>query len=182
MAIIKPNNNTISAITVLPAGVGGKVLQVVQTEKSDTFSSTSTSFADVTGLSVAITPSSSSNKVLIHVSICFGGGQNLYFHAKLLRGSTDIAIGDAGESSQTRATIPLSLDDANNANYKVKNSQMSFLDSPSTTSATTYKIQAQSYSGDSREMYINRPSNNANGGYIGRYVSTITAMEVSAWL
>ena len=174
------SDDAVTAAKIADAVSFGKILQVVQTVKTDTFSTTATSFTDVTGLSVAITPASSSNKVLIHVSICFGGGQNLYFHAKLLRGSTDIAIGDAGESSQTRATIPLSLDDANNANYKVKNSQMSFLDSPSTTSATTYKIQAQSYSGDSREMYINRPSNNSDAGYIGRYVSTITAMEVSA--
>ena len=62
MAIIKPNNNTISAITALPAGVGGKVLQVVQTTYSDT-STTSTSYSEFT--TASITKSSASNKVLV---------------------------------------------------------------------------------------------------------------------
>ena len=66
MAIIKPNNNTISAITALPAAIPtGKILQVVQATKNDVFSTTSTSYVDVTGLSVDITPASSSNKVLV---------------------------------------------------------------------------------------------------------------------
>ncbi len=74
MAIIKPNNNTISAITALPngivsasalaSGVGGKVLQVVSASKNDDFSTTSTSYVDVTGLTVDITPASTSNIVL----------------------------------------------------------------------------------------------------------------------
>ena len=57
MAIIKPNNNTISAITALPAGVGGKVLQVVTATDGTALSSSSTSYID-TGLSASITPSS----------------------------------------------------------------------------------------------------------------------------
>ena len=65
MAIIKANNQTLSGITSLPTGLGGKVLQVIQTFKSDAFSSTSDGFFDISGLSIAITPSSSSNKILI---------------------------------------------------------------------------------------------------------------------
>ena len=66
MAIIKPNNNTISAITALPAAITtGKVLQVVSTTKSDVTSSTSTSYADITGMAVSITPSSTSSKILV---------------------------------------------------------------------------------------------------------------------
>jgi hypothetical protein len=181
MALTRLSNQSLTSISSLPAAIStGKVLQVVQTEKSDTFATTSTSFTDITGLSVSITPSSSSNKVLIHASINFGGSENLYFHARLVRGSTAIGIGDAGESSQTRATVPLISDQGTYSTQKTYNSATSFLDSPSTTSATTYKVQAQSYSGDSRELKINRPSNNSNSGYIGRYVSTITAMEIEA--
>jgi len=69
MAIIKPNNNTISAITALPAGVGGKVLQVVTTENSTEVSQTSTSNGTVyynTNLTANITPSSSSNKIIAY--------------------------------------------------------------------------------------------------------------------
>ena len=75
MAIIKPNNNTISAITALPAGVGGKVLQVVE----GSFTGYSTSVASTTAVDLesasgttwetAITPSSTSNKILISASI-----------------------------------------------------------------------------------------------------------------
>ena len=58
MAIIKPNNNTISAITALPAAITtGKVLQVQSTQGINEFSSSSSSFVDVTGLSLTITPS-----------------------------------------------------------------------------------------------------------------------------
>ena len=48
--------------------IGGKVLQVVSTAKTDTFSTSSTSFTDITGLSVAITPSATSSKILVFLS------------------------------------------------------------------------------------------------------------------
>ena len=63
MEIITLNNNSLSSVTSLPAGVGGKVLQVVSTAKTNGFGTTSSSLTDITGLSVAITPSSSSNKI-----------------------------------------------------------------------------------------------------------------------
>ncbi len=96
MAIIKPNNNTISAITALPAGVGGKVLQVVQathgTEVSITGTSANTTVSD-TGLTANITPSSSSNKILVLVqqSLLTRIGSNPYFGAfSLVRDSSGI--------------------------------------------------------------------------------------------
>ena len=67
MAIIKPNNNTLSAITGLPAGVGGKVLQVVTNTHSTSTSTTSSSYVS-TNLDASITPSSSSNKILVLVA------------------------------------------------------------------------------------------------------------------
>ena len=63
MALTKINNNTLSAITGLPAGVGGKVLQVVSTLSSVDTSTTGTTMGD-TGLEASITPSSTSNKIL----------------------------------------------------------------------------------------------------------------------
>ena len=73
----------------------GKILQVQSTTKTSTFSTTGSS-VDVTGLNVSITPSSSSNKVLVHTQITMSGTDNGY--ARLLRGSTAIAIGDADGS------------------------------------------------------------------------------------
>ena len=65
MAIIKPNNNTISAITALPGAIPtGKILQVVQDTLTSQFSTSSSTYAD-TGLTASITPSSTSNKILI---------------------------------------------------------------------------------------------------------------------
>ena len=88
MAIITLNNNSLSSVTSLPAGVGGKVLQVVQ-GSTTTAVQHATSYGD-TNLSASITPSSSSNKVLIMIQqACFTGG-NSGGSIKLLRGSTSI--------------------------------------------------------------------------------------------
>ena len=78
MAIIKPNNNTLSAITALPTGVGGKVLQAVTGTHSTTVTQTASSYA-TSGVSAAITPSSTSNKILVLTSLycyTFGDGSN----------------------------------------------------------------------------------------------------------
>ena len=61
MAILRANNNTLSSVTALPTGLGGKVLQVVTVAKTDTFSTSSNTFVDITGLSASITPSNASN-------------------------------------------------------------------------------------------------------------------------
>src|SRR6056300_1760673 len=89
MAIITLNNNSLSSVTSLPAGVGGKVLQVVQGEYATEISVNTTSLTD-TGLSASITPSSSSNKILIIVD---GQGQtpaNSGWGNAIVRGSTTI--------------------------------------------------------------------------------------------
>ena len=143
MALTKINNNTLSAITGLPAGVGGKVLQVVSTTKTDSFSTTATSDTAVTGLSLSITPSSSSNKIYI---ICTtttktnntGGYQGSF---SIYRDSTRINGGQAGASA-TSANV---------------NSSISILDAPNTTSAITYQIYAKS-EGNSSDVIINQPT------------------------
>ena len=152
----------------LPAG---SVLQVVQTVKKDTFSTTSTSFVDITGLSVAITPSSTSSKILILVQL-----QNnaTYTYAKffnLIRGSTNILVADTGESSQTESSV-YSRDEAFG-----EVTPLVFLDSPSSTSEQTYKMQGSVQSAGT--LTINYTQVNTNAAYIGRGTSTITAMEIA---
>ena len=68
------NNTSISNVTTLPAGVGGKVLQVVQVTKQDsqTFNLITGTLSDITGMSASITPSSSSNKVLVMFTVHIG--------------------------------------------------------------------------------------------------------------
>ena len=79
MAIIKPNNNTISAITALPAGVGGKVLQVQQVSTSTQTAINGTTWTDIGGLELTITPIISSSKFFITCvcTICPNNLQNL---------------------------------------------------------------------------------------------------------
>ena len=64
MAIITLKNNSLSNISSLPAGVGGKVLQVVNAHTGTQATSNSTTYAD-TGLTATITPSSTSSKILV---------------------------------------------------------------------------------------------------------------------
>jgi hypothetical protein len=81
MALTKINNNTLSAITGLPAGVGGKVLQVVTQTHNTQFNTTSTSYVAVTGMEANITPSSTSSKILVMVTL---SGRNITSGKSLL--------------------------------------------------------------------------------------------------
>jgi len=164
MAIIKPNNNTISAITALPASITtGKVLQVKSTVKTDATSTTSSSYADITGMSVAITPTSSSNKILILTNLGLSGSDTgRSDKVRLLRGST--AIVD-----------PANLFRLASVNSVMYNASLNFLDSPNTTSATTYKLQWLNESG-SGTSYLNR---RGNDGTIFT-TSIITVLEIAA--
>jgi len=181
MALIKLNNNSISAVSALPSAIDtGKIGQVVQTVKTDTFSTSSSSFTAITGLAVSITPIATSSKILIKTVISYGGDANVYGFAKILRGSTDILVGDAGSASQIRCTFPMvTLDgDAAGEVFKAHVSNSEFLDSPSSTSELTYSVHVSTYI--TKNIFINRESNDANAGYNGRYTSTITAMEILA--
>lgn len=165
----------------LASGVGGKILQVKQTPKTDQFTTTSYTFVDITGMSVSITPASASNKILIQVRILAGGTASNAAAFNLLRGSTHIGVptGSAslGGSSRDSTSGPLSHDNA----YRLESTGFDFLDSPNTTSATTYKVQASVY--DSRTLSINVPTTvNTSGSstYTATGISTITVMEVAA--
>ena len=141
----------------LPAGASGGIVQIVQSIKTDNFASTSTSFVDV-GLSASITPSSSSNKVLVRAVVCAGNGQSGSDNKiRVLRGSTVITTNDVFVRS---ASI------SETETYVIE-----ILDSPSTTSATTYKVQGKV---ETNEIFINRRNNLDTMGE-----SSITLMEVS---
>jgi len=173
------NNSKIAsdaAIATTKLGTGA-VLQVVSTSKSDTFSTTSTSFVDITGLSATITPSSTSSKILITLSVSTGHTASNYHGnaVKLVRGSTDIHIGDA-DGSRVRATIGSN----HHSDYAPTNTQScTFLDSPSTTSSTTYKAQGVAKQANG-QLYINRWGNNdGDTSTRQRLTSSITLMEIA---
>ena len=81
--------------TGVPTGGGGGITQVKQVTKTDGFATTSTSYVDITGLSLNITPSLSSNKILVRVCITIGSGQTGADNKiRVLRGSTNILTSD----------------------------------------------------------------------------------------
>tara|TARA_R100000781_G_scaffold13528_3_gene11629 strand:+ start:428 stop:1039 length:612 start_codon:yes stop_codon:yes gene_type:complete len=162
-----------SGVPVDVALSAGKVLQVLTATKTDTASTTSTSMGD-TGLSVAITPASSSNKVLVTAMINYGqngAAANTFFN--VVRGSTALLIGDAA-SSRTRCTI--SATDVGSGNAGTATPMI--LDSPSTASEVTYKIQWQVQSGTT--AYINREHGDSDDSNATRMGSSIIVMEISA--
>ena len=145
-------------------------MQVKQTAKTDNFTTTSTTFTDITGLSVSITSSNSSNKIMVFGDLAVGAASGQYIMLQLVGGSTEIYKGTDSKKHtllQKLSTLMTTL------NYR--NASLMFLDSPATTSSVTYKIQIKLTPG-------------ATTGAINRRVavddtslaSSITVMEVEA--
>lgn len=149
-----------------------RVLQVVSTTLPTTFTTTSTSYTDITGLSVSITPSSTSSQILVFASV--NGSEDVGVNdagIQLVRGSTAICVGTT-VASRTSVSSQFSSYFAS-----VQTSQnVVFLDSPATVSATTYKVQV--INGSAGTAYINRGKADTAGHF--RAASTITVMEISA--
>jgi hypothetical protein len=154
----------------------GKILQVVSTVKTDTFVTSSTSFTAVTGLGVTITPTSNTSKVLVLVQLSYGGGEfsEGLGAFKVVGGNTSSYVGDTS-SSRVRAVFGgfNVADTGQNTN----SGSIVVLDSPATTSATTYQVECrQTFSGSAR---VNRSAtfSDSAGNVVG--ASSITVMEVA---
>jgi len=148
-----------------------RILQVVSTTKTDTFTTSSTSYTDLTGLSVTITPSATSSKVLLLAT--FGAvASSQIVKVQFERNGTPVGNG-AAAGSRTPAGIFLYQDSGN----RPVSASWSYLDSPSSTSALTYQTQVSIGSGT---LYINRSSVDTDASNYGRTSATITVMEVSA--
>ena len=159
----------------LASGVGGKILQVVSATKTDTFSTSNQSFTDITGLSVSITPVSSSNKIFVSGFVTGLGTSNTRAVHRLVRDSTAICIGDAA-GNRARAFGGIYTNEDGETPETVS---FVHLDSPSTTSATTYKIQI-SNGNASDAVYVNRGNTSSDDFAHPRTTSSITVMEVAA--
>ena len=161
-------NATGLAASAMPAG---SVLQVVSTTKVDTFSVASTTYTDITGISVTITPSSASNKIFVSVNVCASTATSSGACLQLVRGST--AIGN-GTASSNRPACATEINEAQA--YAAQTNAWNYLDSPATTSATTYKVQVLVQTGFT--VYVNRSNDDGDGPARGRSASTITVMEI----
>jgi hypothetical protein len=145
----------------------GTVLQVVQAVKTDTFSTTNTTFTDITGLSATITPKFASSKILISCQMFASSPSTNTTFFGLIRDATDIA------RSTTATSVNSSVYIADLAQAQANSIGIQFLDSPSTTSSTTYKVAMRQQS--SGTGFVNRRSfDNAFGA-----ISTITLMEIA---
>jgi hypothetical protein len=156
--------------------LNGKIAQVISTTKLDTYtdSSGTGTLTTVTGLGATITPSATSSKVLIQATVSYGANSGVRGIFALTGGNTATAyIGNTAGSRRRVATGAQSSDATN-----VNSVTMLFLDSPSTTSATTYSVQAADIAGGT--VYINRSVTDTDGTNFARYTSTITVMEILA--
>ena len=158
-------------------GTNRYVVQVKSTTTTTTSGSSSTSFADVTDLNVSITPSSTSNKVLVTGRLSFGrDNNNTGATMRLLRTvsgtSTEIGSG-VSEGSRPAGMHELSTPGSS----EMREATINFLDSPNTTSSITYQVQIRSRDGS--EVSANRTGSDGNEVYNVRSSSTITVMEIA---
>jgi hypothetical protein len=146
-------------------GSGQVPVQVQSATTTAVFSSSSASFVDITGLSVTITPTSASSKILILANVS-GGASSSNGQINLVRNGTNICQGTSGSSSN--ATMQFDFP----SSYAMQCPAISYLDSPATTSAVTYKLQLNA---GGSTAYVNvRATDNALGT-----TSSITVMEIS---
>ena len=158
----------------LPSGSSGGVIQTIQTVKTDTFSTSSQSFTDITGLSATITPTRSDSKILISYTLSISSDGYPMF--KLLRGSTDIFVGDAA-SNRVRCFFGGYTGGLHpGLTFPVTGN---FLDSPSTTSSTTYKFQTGVITTTGYTTCLNRSLSDTDHNYHARTASSIILMEVT---
>jgi hypothetical protein len=151
------NNSTTQA----SAGV---VLQTVSVTKTDSFSTTSTSFVNITGLTVTITPKFSTSKILVLYSVyaTITSSASQTYELNLVRNSTAI---------NTNSSVGSTYRAYSSSIYNLIPVSSAYLDSPATTSATTYLFQIKSASGD--PALVNSSSSAAAA------TSTITLMEIA---
>ena len=159
----------------------GSIIKVLQTVKTDTFSRNGSSWGDITGMNQSITPISTSSKVFVMVDLKIGADHgDSDYNFKIVRGSTDIYIGDA-DGSKRRSSMGTGSygmpSNTSDGQYRIEQVSLMFLDSPSTTSATTYKVQIINVGG--RTNYINRNHHNGDTAATPRTASSITLMEIA---
>ena len=170
-------NSGASALEFTDAPAGG-VVQTKFYNYDGTLAATNTSFADLGSFSLTITPTSASNKILLMVSFgsATGSGNNTTA-LRFTRDGTAIGIGEAN-GNRPRASFRVIGSSYSSDNHAYP-AMHYYVDSPSSTSAITYKVQNRNESGTFR---VNRANafNNANTTYDGGFHSTFIAQEIVA--
>ena len=155
------------------AGIGSNV---VQTVKTDTFTASLGEAAKtpITGLSASITPSSSSSLILVMMTV--SASSTAWPILTLKRGSTEIFIGDA-DGSRSRSTVG-----GGGTGLADHGESIGFvgLDTPGTTSSTTYTVEISHEASSTQSVYVNRGVSDLNTSRTARTASSLTLIEVAA--
>jgi hypothetical protein len=160
---------------MIPAATTSGVVQVKSTTKDDTFTMSSGTFADVTGLSVSITPTSASNRILVFVMLSLTGNNGVNAaRARLMRDSTAIGVG-AAAGSRVQSSMG-NFEESGTA--LIGNGVIVFSDAPASTSALTYKVQISQNQG-ADAIWVNRSKTDSDNSAFTRTISTITVMEIA---
>ena len=153
--------------------IAGHVVQVIYAETDTRQSLTTTSYADLTGMTASITPFSTSNKIMVQVCLNLGHqnvGMNI--SCQLLRGSTNIFARTDTSMKQGFVQTECNI---SGYQYEIKNFTATTLDAPATTSSVTYKVQAMVNTA-AGTFYMNR--NHYNQSDQGSTKSSITLLEI----
>ena len=166
-----------ASATLDTLGRAGNILQVKQTLKTDTFSTSVFGYTNITGLSVSITPTSSSNKILIIVHLTGAGttSHTRVGYRVFKDGTTALGSGDAAGNRITGFGAIYHPSDQ----HSVATVSATILDTPSDTNSHTYQVQSSNLS-NSGSNYINRSETDTDAYYSMRSSSSITVMEVAA--
>ena len=149
---------------------GGKVRQIIYADTRDSDSTTSNSLIN-TPLNATITPKATDSQIYITASVSIGGATNNAAGVGLRRGSTDIALGAAGNN---RVQVAAGI--TGQGTNSVEHVTLQYMDLPATTSDTTYHVTYES--SGSNTTYFNRTPNDSDTQETVRPISTITLMEV----
>jgi hypothetical protein len=178
------NLGTISSATTFPAGHIVKTVVAHKTDTTDINGATATGWFDISGMSASITPANG-NKILVNVDLKVGAGNHQQgILMKVLRsigGASYAEIDYRGNTSDSRSRVIAGFEEsgqhATDISYIIYPLNGQFLDSPSTASAITYKVQFRiEHSGS--YGFVNRTGNDANNANIPRGASSITLQEI----
>jgi len=167
-----------SGATIVNSGTatgfgGGKVLQCLTVQKTDSFTTSSATYVDVTDVTLDITPSATTSKILVILNSKISGSASGYpIYAQFLRDSTVIGSGTGSANEDCFASSQPWTD---HSRYGFP-ADLNWLDSPSSTSALTYKMQVRAHT--SAAVYVNRST--AVHTYGGDYATSLTLVEIGA--
>jgi len=193
LKVASANHSATNAELEWGADSGGKILQVVQSTKTnESLIVTGTTWTNVPGTDesgsgsiweVNITPSATSSKILVQMSAVMGGNNGVSMTLRLMREIADANVtspflGDA-LSNRGRSTRLVRDDQTAMKAHAMHQSHFMYLDSPNTTSKVTYHLESHGY--DANDIiYINRSHGiQAETNYDDTQASTLLVMEVA---